>query len=374
MTSPVGFCDRRLGGVARYYAYEPDDWKMRIPDNILNCVCFLGIEIDGGKNAGKFLSFGTGFVVAMQKPPYYFSYLVTAQHLLDEATRVGHKQLLARFNMKDGTTTVVRLPDNDKWVKMVDTADDLVVAGVPVDFNIFDCAALPMHMFPSTDTIKNYGIGPGDEVFTVGLFTMKAGNQRNMPIVRSGIISAMPHKAEPFKDKKGKPYFAYLVELRSIGGLSGSPVFVFIDNRNRIVQYQGLLTAPQDDWTIFCLGIIRGHWDLKRDLGDSVLPDVDDAPLGVSRGETLNTGIALVTPSWYVTHILNHPKLEATRREYIEMREKQEADQVTEDSAPLPKRKKAPDEPLTRSGFEDALKRVSAKVSEPESGKTRTSE
>ena len=45
----------------------------------------------------------------------------------------------------------------------------------------------------------------------------------------------MPHKAEPLTDKRRKPYYAYLAELRSIGGLSGSPVFVFIDARNRII-------------------------------------------------------------------------------------------------------------------------------------------
>ena len=172
------YCDKRLGGFEQWYAYEPPDWKMRIPNNILNCVCFLGVEIDGGENAGKFLSFGTGFIVAMQSPPDDFTYLITAHHVLDDAARVGHTKVLARFNRKDGTPQIIPLPDNDKWAKLVDTAVDLAVTAVPIDFNVFDCNALPMHMLASPETINSYGIGPGDEIFTVGLFTMKAGHQR----------------------------------------------------------------------------------------------------------------------------------------------------------------------------------------------------
>ena len=71
------------------------------------------------------------------------------------------------------------------------------------------------------------GIGPGDELFAIGLFSLRVGTQRNIPIVRSGILAAMPYDSEPFT-KDGHPYHAYLAEMRSIGGLSGSPVFIFM--------------------------------------------------------------------------------------------------------------------------------------------------
>jgi hypothetical protein len=62
----------------------------------------------------------------------------------------------------------------------------------------------------------------------------RAGSTRNIPIVRTGVIAAMPAIDEPFV-RKGEEYHAYLAEMRSIGGLSGSPVFVFLD-RTRTVD------------------------------------------------------------------------------------------------------------------------------------------
>jgi hypothetical protein len=50
------------------------------------------------------------------------------------------------------------------------------------------------------------------------------GRQRNIPIVRIGNVASMPH--EPVATKNRGAIEAYLVEARSVGGLSGSPVLV----------------------------------------------------------------------------------------------------------------------------------------------------
>lgn len=81
--------------------------------------------------------------------------------------------------------------------------------------------------------IEAHAIGIGDEVLMVGLFTKRYGYRKNIPIVRGGIISAMPE--EPIEDQEtGNLYDAYLIEIRSIGGLSGSPVIVFKDEIARL--------------------------------------------------------------------------------------------------------------------------------------------
>jgi hypothetical protein len=64
-------------------------------------------------------------------------------------------------------------------------------------------------------------IGIGNEVAFAGLFVNHHGKKRNEPIVRFGNICGIP--SEPVSTKAGD-IEAYLVESRSVGGLSGSPV------------------------------------------------------------------------------------------------------------------------------------------------------
>ena len=63
----------------------------------------------------------------------------------------------------------------------------------------------------------------GDEVATVGLYTSHHGHTKNIPVVRVGHISMLPD--EPVMSTRGYVE-AYLVEVRSIVGLSGSPVYI----------------------------------------------------------------------------------------------------------------------------------------------------
>jgi hypothetical protein len=295
---------------------------MRIPHNLLNCVCFLGINLWQGKHAGKFVSLGTGFFVGVKQDGIDFLYLVTAKHVLDEVERMGIKHLQIRLNKHNGEFDFIQLVPNEYWVT-VDEAD-LAVLGLQVDPAVFNFAALPLDMLATDGKLSDHAIGLGDDLFTVGLFVLRTGTRRNIPIIRTGVIAAMPESTEPLT-KDGQPYHAYLAEMRSIGGLSGSPVFVFIDQR-RIVDSN---IPHGHNWMYFCVGLIRGHWDLKRDIDDAVVsPDVRP---GYSKGENLNTGIALVTPSQYVVALLTSWEFIEHRSELVKMLKKK--DEPTEDSA-----------------------------------------
>ena len=75
---------------------------------------------------------------------------------------------------------------------------------------------------------------------------------------------------------------AYLIESRSIGGLSGSPVFA-VDHKNR---------------RVLLLGLIQGHYDVKDEiLIDSAVSD-SSIPAGI------NTGIAIITPATKLLEIV----------------------------------------------------------------------
>ena len=119
---------------------------------------------------------------------------------------------------------------------------------------------------------KNSGIGLGQEVSLAGLFVHHQGSTRNIPIVRSGSIAAMP--GEKVSTQIG-PITAYLLEVRSIGGLSRSPVFT------------------ESSGNLLLIGLVHGHFDQRT--GDLDACETDgDSPI---QPERINAGIAIVVPA-----------------------------------------------------------------------------
>ena len=146
----------------------------------------------------------------------------------------------------------------------------------------FDVIALEAEFFATDSKIQEFGVGIGDEVTSVGLFTQRFGKKLNIPIVRAGIIAAMPEE-RLFDPKTGGEFHAYLIEARSIGGLSRSPVFAHVPaHRSR-----GFNERPNDGYSL-AIGLIRGHWEIGVSL-DAAMDDF------VNEGK-MNSGIAMVTP------------------------------------------------------------------------------
>ncbi|MCH7523058.1 MAG: hypothetical protein IH920_04720, partial [Chloroflexi bacterium] len=169
--------------------------------------------------------------------------------------------------------------------------------------------------------IGEFDIGIGDELLVTGLLVSHPGTEKNIPIVRSGIIAAMAgdELRDYAKNKYGPPYKAHLVELRSTGGLSGSPVFVVIGPARPVIMassttWDAAGGVGQVSWRL--LGLIRGHWFTKagKDTSANALYDSDE--------EGVNRGIAKVVPSQYIRELLLTGKPKADRIE----RDKSEAD------------------------------------------------
>jgi hypothetical protein len=87
----------------------------------------------------------------------------------------------------------------------------------------WDHLVLPIEMSATPDQVRANEVSLGDEVFIVGLFRHHHGTRKNIPIVRVGNLAALTE--EKVATKLGL-LDAYLIEARSIGGLSGSPVFL----------------------------------------------------------------------------------------------------------------------------------------------------
>lgn len=289
--------DMRLGGVPRYtIGQQPQDWNMRLPDVVKGCVGFLCVEEPAGSMRLK----GTAFLVSVPiegaELDLNVLYLVTAKHCVTMAQAAGAR-LYLRLNTAGGIATAAKL--ETEWVYPDDEATDLAVCSISLEHSHFDFKVIPFDTLASADVVQREAIGIGDELFVVGLFVSHAGVTRNVPIVRQGTIAAMPE--EPIEDRNsGLPFRAILAEMRSIGGLSGSPVFV---------RMGPVRSAPDGDVSLsagfrfYLAGVMRGHWE----FGDPRSGDDE-------REWSVHAGIALVTPAEELRALLTRDDLVRERR------------------------------------------------------------
>jgi hypothetical protein len=329
---------------------------VRIPDLITDCVCFLCV-VDGGRVKHG----GTAFFVGLRTesdPDYWYRYLVTAKHNVVQAQKEPG-QLVLRMNTVEGGSRLVDL-SHGEWLFPDDPGIDLALFSGAPSQSKYDFQILPADEGVATEiVIQDNGIGIGDDLIAVGLFTKRHGHKRNIPIVRAGIIASMSD--EPLTDTDGNEYRGYLAEMRSLGGLSGSPVFATLHPGRRRVMPDGQVVLDSGSRS-FLLGIIKGHWPISDDETAS-LDYVADDP------QAIHSGIAVITPAQQLHDFLHREDLVKDRRRQEAERRKSEA--AIDDSA---LNQGEDGEGLTREQFEDALRKVSqrGKASTPDEGKSGT--
>ncbi len=278
---------------------------MLIPDSIRKCVAFVGCRTNRGTVWG-----GTVFFTAMtlpNEPDNIVIYAVTAKHVI---VGIGQSavddKVHIRVNLKNGGVHVSENKIDDWLFHPDDPYSDVAV--LPVNVNTgADVLAYPIEKFALQETIDRERIGIGDETFLAGLFSLHRGKKRNVPVVRVGNISAMPE--EPIEAKWGDTTVlmdAYLVECRSIGGLSGSPVFVHLG----VMRFPKVEspTADKPYSKFYLLGLMRGHWELPSATDDD--PILDDTVR-----KSINAGMAIVVPAQKILEVLNQPKLVTMRKD-----------------------------------------------------------
>jgi hypothetical protein len=158
----------------------------------------------------------------------------------------------------------------------------------------FEFLALGAELAATKDVMEAEQIGVGNEVAFAGLFVNHHGEKRNEPIVRFGNICGIP--AEPVSTNVAE-IEAYLVELRSVGGLSGSPVIVdvgphwIVDNVRQPRQASGKV--------LYLLGVVNGHFEVF----------VQTATVDVSPSdEHVNKGVAVITPIDKVLNVIQQSR------------------------------------------------------------------
>lgn len=279
---------------------------MRISDEVTRCVVFISrmevIDQEDGQTRREWTDYrGTGFIVSM---PYAGTlgclHLVTAKHV---ALAVSKGDACFGINAKDGLVRWMVSSDTPWFYHPTDPSVDVAVMPMAsANIAAYRYASVPIEMFVSEDDLDRGVYGLGDEVATTGLFKPFPGdNSLLQPIVRMGNISMLA------KGRLAHPQYgsieAHLVEGRSIGGLSGSPVFTrqtiamgVMDTLGQELKLNGLSSVAK------LFGLVSGHWDIPASF---------DQP----ESRPINAGISIVVPSSKILEVLYGPELTAMREE-----------------------------------------------------------
>ena len=311
---------------------------MQIPPEVLRCVAFLCPDDRADPD-------GTAFFVAITEDDPHPTgkvtglYAVTAKHLLADYRSEGSESAWLRINTRSGSTRMVHTQIKD-WRQH--SHSDVAIHPWPLDDTDLDILAFPARTFLIDDIVRIFSIGPGSDVFITGLFSQHFGTHTNIPVVRIGNIAAM--RGQPIETEKHGPLDAYLIEVRSLGGLSGSPVFVYVDEIHDIEESE-VGSNLRRSRAFYLLGSIYGHY--HRDIRQ------------IDREERwLNSGIAIVVPAECILELLLVPE-EIAVRERNNEEEKQRNAKMT----PAVAKQKF----ITDDEFQDALRRVSRRHSCPAS-------
>jgi hypothetical protein len=269
---------------------------MRIKDIILKCVGYVAEVASDTPEGPEYDPVGTGFFVMVPSaavPGGSYAYFVTAKHVAHGLTG---KRVAFLVNKRDGGRA-----EAESTIKSWYMSPDTDIAVTPMgDLGAFDVICISINSFVTESTMRERDIGIGDEVFTAGLFVHAHGDKANLPIARTGNIAMIPEE-QIYIDMGAESKFvdAYLVESRSIGGLSGSPVFVRptayvseVDNNET-----GTVVAGVSGNAPLLLGLMHGHWDVKES-------EINQYSCSYDAQRGVNMGIGVVIPAHKIKELL----------------------------------------------------------------------
>jgi hypothetical protein len=283
---------------------------MLVPPEIQKCCFFIGYR---GKT--KEVWGGTAFAVGLEldvQSKRSMLYLVTAKHCIVRI-RDEHRQdkILVRANLAYGAAGTLTSDVSD-WE--LHPREDIAVLEIPYEWTeIVDFAFLQEVLFATDEAIKTTFIGEGDEIFITGLFRRHYGKNINRPVTRIGNIAMMP-SSEPVPSAIGDIHDAYVIEIKSIGGLSGSPTFFHMPQRD----LAGVVPLPVKS-LYYLIGMVHGHWDIPAEA----FTDFDVADDKNSQNEKINMGMAIVIPCQKIMAFIKENESFKTTRAELERKERE---------------------------------------------------
>jgi hypothetical protein len=270
----------------------------RIDDEAAKAIVHVYPDMDSAQSDRE--EGGTGFVMAVpvaNLAPLVVdhTYVVTNRHLI-----VNRAEPAVVLRRHDGQRLPIAVPATS-WFTHSDGADDIAVASLPdLSLDEYDIASFPISHCINRDQIAPLGVGIGIDVYYLGRFKA-AIELQSITTVRFGSISSMPVMVRHPNFKKDVE--SYLVEGRSRGGFSGSPVVAMLKGPTVEKDHaRSIIHLGADE---FLLGIAWSHmteWQEARIRGSKAELLVD-----------LNAGMVCVAPAWRIIDILMRQELVTQR-------------------------------------------------------------
>jgi hypothetical protein len=325
---------------------------VRVPPNLFKGIAFIGAVAGYNESGDPYGDVqGTGFFVRVASnlhPAMSHLYLVTAKHVVDD---LGNANPYILVNGKDGKAKPLKQLGPKWWTHPSDNTADVIVRQVAKQPDIEGWGA-KMDDFITPEDVKKGNVCVGDEVFVAGYFSPILSD-RNLPIVRHGNVAMLPE--EQIQTEYGMAD-VYLIEARSIGGISGSLVSIRPPSRYGIEMPKGTTAYFDAIGEYKLLGLMHGHWDIKESK-------MNDPKIEHDRKHGVNMGIGIVVPAIKILETINQPGLAELRRLGDEDMARQSKSIPGMDSTKGTK----PDETepaFTKANFEDALRKASRKKSD----------
>ncbi len=349
--------------------------SMPLFDEYQLCVSFVC-----AKRGGVISPVGTSFLVVLpyEKHTPEFAYLVTAAHCVR-----SEGDTWVRVQTKDGE--VEDLPVR-KWV--FHPTEDVAVTPAPLNRRDYKWVAINSDRF---DPRRSRSYPPlGAPVYFIGLLAnVPEMGRRNVPMVRSGTLGAISQPGIPLRVSPETVLHvtAHLVDCRSYKGFSGSPVFIQSDGLFWLDDFtpSGTPTEPNmhpgesKEWAdTFSVAGINSVWELAVKNGPLTMFAVREAwlqsntrLLGLMTAHfpepddpMSHAGVGVVTPSERIWELLMTDEIREDRKQRTaEFRERERQTELGA-AAQLDS---AQDEPFSRADFDEALRKVSRRLTPSQS-------
>jgi hypothetical protein len=271
---------------------------MRLDDSYLRGIAYIGCARPGFEN--QIDAHGTGFLVVHDGQ----TYLVTAAHV---AVDFQDGAMDVRLNRTDDGLGGIEHIDTAKWYWHPDNRIDLAVMPF-VAPGWAGASYFPSKHIATAFKVGTKNFGAGDLCYVVGMFDRMKGKEKNIPVVHTGYIGSMGAGEKLIRDdwREGAKsdneleVEGYLIQVPTLEGSSGSPVYVRRTLNNPIMQEVGTkkLHYPLRAWTygsVWLLGVWVANWEVTE------------------RGRTIGVGMGLCVPGDRIMETLDQPELVAMR-------------------------------------------------------------
>lgn len=282
--------------------------RIMIDPLVLMTATFLTVDNEKGQPQPKATVFFIRWNFSSGINAYY---AVTAAHAIEPIVSI-------RFNLRNGGTQDQAFTA-DEWV--MHPTSDIAVLPLPSDcpLGTYNIDYIAIHHFAGATllpaqqtkqggwTLNPAPFGAGDEVFSIGLFEGHSGQHLAQPVARFGHVALNPAPGEKVlaaidltEDENAepelKPINAFLVEMATWQGQSGSPVFLRLPAHENAEFWWG------DSYCL--LGMVQGFYPGEQ----HVLINNKDAALA-----PLQMGIGLVIPCSDILDTLSDERLKEHR-------------------------------------------------------------